>query len=56
MIYDVAQTGAMGTIKEVEQIKLYEFMHYYSFTKSQQKLNELIAARTEAKAKSGRGH
>ena len=55
MIYDVAQTGAMGNVVQVERVKLYDFMSYYSFMKSQQRYNELGAARIEAKGKSGGG-
>lgn len=51
MIYDVAQSGAMGDIKQVEQTKLYDFMQYYSFIKSQQKYNDLSAARMAAQNK-----
>jgi len=54
MIYDVAQSGAMGSIAEVEKSKLYSFMNYLAYMKSQQKYDELAAARIEAKSKAGR--
>lgn len=56
MIYDVAQTRAMGTIAEVEKSKLYTFMSYLAYIKSQQKYDELAAARYEAKSKAGGSH
>lgn len=31
----MAQDGAMGTIKEVEKVKLYDFLGYVSYKKTQ---------------------
>lgn len=56
MIYEVAQSGAMGNIIDVEKIGLYEFMSYMSYMKAQIKYNELSAKRSEANRKAkGRG-
>lgn len=56
MIYEVAQSGAMGTVEQIEKSKLYSFMSYLAYMKSQQKYDELAAARIEAKSKSGRAN
>ena len=56
MIYDVAQSGAMGPIADVEKAKLYTFMSYLAYIKSQQKYDEITAARYEAKSAAGRSH
>lgn len=54
MIYDVAQSGALGTVAQVEQSRLYDFMSYLSFMKSQSKHQEIATARVTAESKSGR--
>ncbi len=50
-IYEVAQSGGLGTVKQVEQVNLYDFMSYLSYQKAQSKYNELTAARSESKRK-----
>ena len=45
MIYEVAQAGGLGTVKEVEQAKLYDFMSYLSYLRAQAKLEELASKR-----------
>lgn len=34
MIYEVAGYGSYGTVKEVEKIKIYEFMYYLAFRRT----------------------
>ena len=31
LIYEAAGYGAMGTVKEVEQVNVYDFYHYLAF-------------------------
>lgn len=35
MIYEVAQTGAYGTINQVERVKVWDFFDYLSYIRSQ---------------------
>jgi hypothetical protein len=35
MIYEVALTGALGTIREVEQVNLWEFFDLVSYLRAQ---------------------
>ena len=51
MIYDVAQSGAMGTIDEIRKSNLYMFMDYLAYMKSQQKRDTIAAARANAESK-----
>ena len=43
MLYEVAQDGGYGTVKEVERLGLYEFINYLSYLRAQNKYRELTA-------------
>lgn len=43
MLYEVGQDGGYGTISEVEQMNLYEFINYLSYLRAQNKYRELNA-------------
>ena len=47
MIYEVAQAGGLGTVSQVEQTGLYDFMSYLSYLRAQSKLEELTAKRAK---------
>lgn len=40
LIFEVAQSGAYGTIPEVEQINLWDFFDYLSYIRSQNAYNK----------------
>lgn len=37
LIYEVAQSAAYGTVRQVEKINIYEFYNYLSYVRSQGK-------------------
>ena len=43
MLFEVGQDGAYGTVKEVEQMGLYDFMYYLGYLRAQNKYRELTA-------------
>jgi hypothetical protein len=43
MLYEVAQDGGYGSMKEVENLNLYEFINYLSYLRAQNKYRELTA-------------
>ena len=50
-IYEVAQDGGLGTVEEVEQTRLYDFMNYLSYLKAQSKHRELYDDHQRMRAK-----
>jgi len=40
-VYEVAQDGGYGGVKEVEQLNLYEFINYLSYLRAQNRYREL---------------
>ena len=41
MLYEVAQDGGYGTVKDVERLNLYEFINYLSYLRAQNRYREL---------------
>jgi len=48
MLYEVGQDGGYGTVKEVEQLNLYEFINYVSYLRAQNKYRDLATATPKA--------
>ena len=48
MIYEVADRGGIGKVEDCENAKIYDFMHYLSWIRANQKRDELSAARLGA--------
>lgn len=41
MLYEVAQDGGYGTVTDVENLNLYEFINYLSYLRAQNRYREL---------------
>ena len=50
ILYEVAQDGGYGGVKEVEQLNLYEFINYASYLRAQNKYRELITPKPKGKS------
>lgn len=55
MIYEVAEAGGLGTVKQVEVNKLYDFLHYLSYIRAKGKLNRIISKRSEQNSRKKQG-
>lgn len=47
MLYEVAQDGGYGTVKDIEKLNLYEFVNYLSFLRAQNRYRELTTPKAK---------